>query len=64
MTSLKLFNAVLTDATCRLDRPARVTDTLPLGYVIAPSAAHRADEIVNYYAKENLSGEQLNQRGN
>lgn len=61
MLSLKLFNAVLAGETVTAPTPPRVVDTLPLGYVIAPSAGHLADEIVAYYQRENLDGNQLNQ---
>ena len=65
MLTLKLFNAVLREAS---PAPAaapktveRVEDTLPLGYIIAPSAAHAAQAIVDYYEREHLDGAQLNQ---
>lgn len=60
MISLKLFNAVLSDGLSATN-VTFVNDTLPLGYIIAPSASHQAKAIIAYYKKENLSGQQLNQ---
>ncbi len=65
MLSLRLFNSVLLP-TSPAPAPApkgieRVEDTLPLGYIVAPSAAHLSQEIVSYYEQENLDGNQLNQ---
>lgn len=61
MLSLELFNCVpaKTDISTP-EVPPRILSTLPLGYIIAPSAAHRADEIVAHYRRELLDGQQLN----
>jgi hypothetical protein len=54
MKTLKLFNAVLSKDT---KENAYISD---YGFVIEPNAMWAKDQILNYYKKENLSGNDLN----
>ena len=59
MRSLKLFNAVVADTPPYFEQ--QIIDTLPMGFIIAPEAAHLADEIIAFYRKEQLDGRAINQ---
>lgn len=54
MKTLKLFNAVLAEATD--EKPYLSND----GFVIEPNALWAKKEIISYYAKEKLNGNDLN----
>ncbi len=54
MKTLRLFNAVLTKAT---DAEAFISDQ---GFIIEPEAVWAKKEILSYYAKEKLNGNDLN----
>jgi len=60
-TTLNLFNVVLNDKTTSSSLSETiVSQTLPFGYIIDPSALHCAKEIMEYYHQEMLNGNQLN----